>query len=127
MIQTLTMLQNENEDFKLSDVINIAALADFGPLGLENSKRYSVHEIAVSSGDYILAVINYKAASNTYVQSKVGFQKEDDKWKMNYPATLSYFEKYLTKLYRQTGGTESDFIQGVIVNGGKDVEMKYRK
>lgn len=130
LLQTLALASSDDEPatpVDLKDVILIATLADFGPIGLENRKKTRFHEISESSDYEVTAVLNYKAAKNTYVQSKVIFHKEDDVWKINYPSTVSYFEKYLKKLYSQTGGSDRDFIQGVIANGGKEVKMRYRK
>jgi len=130
LLQTLALVSSDEEPatpVDLKDVIVIATLADFGPLGFENRNKYRFHEISESSDIEATAIINYKAGKNTYVQSKVIFHNEDDVWKINYPSTVSYFEKYLKKLYSQTGGSDRDFIQGVIANGGKEVKMKYRK
>jgi hypothetical protein len=75
--------------------------------------------------------VNYKVNPNahTYIQSKVQFsKKEGEGWKMNFQETLSFFEKYLTKLQSESGMiSDEDFIQNFIVNGGKEIEFKYRQ
>ena len=47
---------------------------------------------------------------------------------MNFQETLSFFEKYLSKLQSESGAmSDEDFIQNFIVNGGKEIEFKYRQ
>lgn len=129
LIQTLAMIDigEESAPLTLPNVIAIASLADFGPVGIKNRKNYQFSEVLSSTGRTATTTINYRVVANTYVQSKVVFHKENEVWKINYPSTLSYFEKYLTKLYSQTGGTEREFINGVIEKGGKGVEFQYRQ
>jgi len=115
----------------LEDVISIAALADFGPIGVDNRKRYKFHQLEKSNDRFATSIINYKVnpKAHTYVQSRVQFSKrEGEDWKMNFQETLSFFEKYLTKLKSESVAmNDEDFIQNFIVNGGKEIEFKYRQ
>lgn len=128
-LQTIEFLfsENETEKTELGDIITIASLAEYGPLGLQNRKKYKFHELEEAGSAKATAIVNYEVAPNTYVQSKVLFYKENDQWKLNYPSTLSYFEKYLYKLQQQTGGSDREVIQSVIQDGGQEVKMMYRK
>lgn len=133
MVQVLEMMtpSDSTSIIELEDVISIAALADFGPIGVENRKRYKFHKLERANERIATVIINYKVnpKTHTYIQSKVQFSKrEGGGWKMNFQETLSFFEKYLTKLRRESGArNDEDFIQNFIVNGGKEIEFKYRQ
>lgn len=133
MVQVLEMMapSDSTSIIELEDVISIAALADFGPIGIDNRKRYKFHKLEKANGRIATAIINYKVnpKAHTYIQSKVQFSKiEGEGWKMNFQETLSFFEKYLTKLQSESGSiNDEDFIQNFIINGGKEIEFKYRQ
>ncbi len=133
MVQVLEMMapNDSTEIIELEDVISIAVLADFGPIGVDNRKRYKFHKLERGNDRIATAIINYKVNPNahTYVQSKVEFSKgEGESWKMNFPQTLSFFEKYLNKLKSESVVmNDEDFIQNFIVNGGKEIEFNYRQ
>ena len=133
MIQILEMMgpTDSTSIIELEDVISIASLADFGPIGTENRKRYKFHKLERANDRMATAIINYKVnpTTHTYVQSRVQFSKrEGESWKMNFQETLSFFEKYLTRLQRESGAmSDEDFIQNFIINGGKEIQFKYRQ
>ena len=133
MVQVLEMMapSDSTSIIELEDVISIAALADFGPIGTDNRKRYKFHKLERANDRFATAIINYKVnpKARTYIQSKVQFSKrEGEDWKMNFQETLSFFEKYLTKLQSENGAmSDEDFIQNFIINGGKEIEFKYRQ
>lgn len=133
MVQVLGMMEPSDSTamIELEEVISIATLADFGPIGVDNRKRYKFHKLEKANDRTATAIINYKVNPNahTYVQSKVQFsKKEGEDWKMNFQETLSFFEKYLTRLQAESGEmSEEDFIQNFIINGGKEIEFKYRQ
>ena len=133
MVQVLEMMAPSDSTaiIELEDVISIAALADFGPIGVDNRKRYKFHKLERANEQIATAIINYKVnpTAHTYIQSKVQFSKrEGEDWKMNFQETLSFFEKYLTKLKSESGVIrDEDFIQSFIVNGGKEIEFEYRQ
>lgn len=133
MIQVLEMMgpSDSTSIIELEDVIAIAALADFGPIGVDNRRRYKFHKLERANERMATAIINYKVNPNahTYVQSRVQFSKrEGEGWKMNFQETLSFFEKYLTRLQRESAAmSDEDFIQNFIINGGKEIQFKYRQ
>jgi len=133
MVQVLEMMgpTDSTSIIELEDVISIASLADFGPIGVDNRRRYKFHQLEMSNDRLATAIINYKVNPNahTYVQSPVQFsKKENENWKMNFQETLFFFEKYLTKLQSESGAmSEEDFIQSFIINGGKEIEFNYRQ
>ncbi len=133
MVQVLEMMgpSDSTSIIELEDVISIANLADFGPIGVDNRKRYKFHKLERANDRIATAIINYKVNPNahTYVQSSVQFsKKEGEGWKMNFQETLSFFEKYLTRLKSESGAmSDEDFIQNFIINGGKEIEFKYRQ
>jgi hypothetical protein len=133
MVQVLGMMEPSDSTaiIELEEVISIATLADFGPIGVDNRRRYKFHKLERADDGIATAIINYKVNPNahTYVQSKVQFsKKEGEDWKMNFQETLSFFEKYLTRLQAESGEmSEEDFIQNFIINGGKEIEFNYRQ
>lgn len=133
MVQVLEMMapSDSTTTIELEDVISIAVLADFGPIGEGNRKRYKFHKLEKVNDRFATAIINYKVnpTAHTYIQSKVQFSKmEGEDWKMNFQETLSFFEKYLSKLQRESGGiSDADFIQNFIINGGKEIQFQYRQ
>lgn len=133
MVQVLEMMGTSDSSsiIELEDVISIAALADFGPIGVDNRKRYKFHKLERANERIATVIINYKVnpKAHTYIQSKVQFSKrEGEGWKINFQETLSFFEKYLTKLQNESRAmSDEDFIQNFIVNGGKEIEFKYRQ
>ena len=133
MVQVLEMmaLSDSTSIIELEDVLAIAALADFGPIGTDNRSRYKFHQLEKANDRMATAIINYKVNPNahTYIQSKVQFsKKEEEGWKMNFQETLSFFEKYLTKLQTESGAmNDEDFIENFIVNGGKEIQFQYRQ
>lgn len=133
MVQILEMMgpSDSTSVIELEDVISMATLADFGPIGVDNRKRYKFHKLEKANDEIATAIINYKVNPNahTYVQSSVQFSKIDGEgWKMNFQETLSFFEKYLTRLQTESGAmSDEDFIQNFIINGGKEIEFKYRQ
>ncbi len=133
MVQVLEMMAPSDSTaiIELKDVISIAVLADFGPIGVDNRKRYKFHQLEKANEQKATAIINYKVnpKAHTYIQSKVQFSKrEGEGWKMNFQETLSFFEKYLTKLKSESiAMNDEDFIQNFIINGGKEIEFEYRQ
>ena len=133
MVQVLGMMElsDSTSIIELEDVISIAVLADFGPIGVDNRMRYKFHQLEKANDRFATAIINYKVnpKEHTYIQSKVQFsKKEGEDWKMSFQETLSFFEKYLTKLRSENGPiSDEDFIQNFIINGGKEIEFKYRQ
>ncbi|MFK7771217.1 MAG: hypothetical protein AB8F94_03720 [Saprospiraceae bacterium] len=133
MVQVLEMMapSDSTSIIELEDVLAIAVLADFGPIGTDNRNRYKFHQLERANDRMAIAIINYKVNPNahTYIQSKVQFsKKEGEGWKMNFQETLSFFEKYLTRLQTESGGmNDEDFIENFIVNGGKEIQFKYRQ
>lgn len=133
MVQVLGMMEQSDSPsiIELEDVISVAVLADFGPIGVDNRMRYKFHQLEKANDKFATAIINYKVnpKEHTYIQSKVQFsKKEGEGWKMSFQETLSFFEKYLTKLRSESGPiSDEDFIQNFIVNGGKEIEFNYRQ
>jgi len=133
MVQVLEMMNptDSTSEIELEDVLTVASLADFGLIGIDNRKRYRFHELEMSNDQLARTIINYKVnpKAHTYVQSKVQFSKKaGEDWKMNFQETLSFFEKYLSKLKRESGvRNEEEFIQNFIVNGGKEIQFEYRQ
>ncbi|MEM6964722.1 MAG: hypothetical protein AAF573_08165 [Bacteroidota bacterium] len=106
---------------ELEEVLRNISFMNFGLLGEETkleTRFLGVQEINDADAS---AEISFKVAKNINVKSIVKFYLEDGKWKLNFPSTLSYPEKYFNNLWRQRGGNLQEFIQGVVENGGEAV------
>lgn len=106
---------------ELEEVLRTVSFMNFGLFGEESRKMVRFLNTKEVKGDHASAEISFKVAKNVNIKSVVNFNLEDGRWKLNFPSTLTYPEKYFNNLWRQRGGNLQEFIQGVVENGGETV------
>ena len=112
--------------FDLRTVIQYARLGEFGLLGFNSKQRYSFKELDHVEGNQALTIFRVSANATTNVTSRVQFNLEDEKWKINFPTSLSYAEKFLKKAWQKSGMAQREFVDDVLENGLSGVEFFIR-
>ena len=116
---------DEATEFTALNVIVTAQALQFGILDEAKLPDYRFDSVADIQGSRAVAIINYRLAPETWVQSRFTFLREDGQWRLDYASTLTLMERYLATNAQKSGLPARQFIQQLLMEGDADGQRLY--
>ena len=117
----------ETESYGPLKVIFNAQMLKFHFFDEATAQGMTFVEVEELIGNEAKVKVNIPMNGQAKVQSTYTFHLEEEKWRLNLASTLRLSEKILRSQWQNSGQSERDFIEQLLLNGSSGVNVYYRK